>query len=409
MSRTKKSPWEKLLTVLLVIGLMLYIGYQAYRSIFTVVETELATTYSVYESIDTKGIVFRSETLIPPTSGGYTYYLIENGTRVAKDSSIAAIYEKQEHGRIKQEMEEIDAQIAALRTIEADGSSGRITLDVLNDQLDDAVLALINDTDSGVFDTVDSAKFSLLSLLSKRELVVGENVDFATKIASLEKEKSSLKKQFKSAKSVIHAPVAGYFADRTDGFENSVKIGKLKGMSVEEMNKHLTAKPSNDKKSAGKIVSGYEWYMGCVVPDSYYNVLGEGRDLSIRMSFVTEEEIPVTVHSCKKDNKGNLAVVFRCDYMSEELSTIRLEEVQIQLVQHTGLKVSKRAIVLDDQQQAGVYVRTGNVASFRKIKQLYSEPADYVICEEMTESGYLRMYDDVIVGGRGLYDGKIIS
>ena len=58
--------------------------------------------------------------------------------------------------------------------------------------------------------------------------------------------------------------------------------------------------------------------------------------------------------------------------------------------------------------QAGVYIRSGNVVAFRKIEQEYSEPADYVICKETDESGWLHLYDDVIVGGRGLYDGKII-
>ena len=70
----------------------------------------------------------------------------------------------------------------------------------------------------------------------------------------------------------------------------------------------------------------------------------------------------------------------------------------------------KRAIVIDENQQAGVYVRVGNVASFRKIKQVFSEPADYVICELVEdEDGYLRMYDDIIVGGRGMHDGKIVE
>ena len=216
-------------------------------------------------------------------------------------------------------------------------------------------------------------------------------------------------KNFQEAKSVVYSPVAGYFANKTDGFENIVDTDQLASLTVEQMNGYLTMDAPTGKAASGKIVSGYQWYLGCVVPDSYYNTLGVGNSLTIRMSFVTDEVIPVTVHSCKKDNKGNLAVVFRCDYMSEELSTIRRESVQIQLVRHTGLKVSKRAIIMDENQQAGVYVRTGNVASFRKIKQIYSEPADYVVCEEVNDSGYLKMYDDVIVGGKDLYDGKIIN
>ena len=93
--------------------------------------------------------------------------------------------------------------------------------------------------------------------------------------------------------------------------------------------------------------------------------------------------------------------------MSAELATIRSESVEIQLVEHTGIKVPKRAVVVKDE-TPGVFIRSGNVVSFRKIKQKYSQPADYVICEVVEEDGYLQMYDDIIVGGRDLYDGKII-
>ena len=103
-----------------------------------------------------------------------------------------------------------------------------------------------------------------------------------------------------------------------------------------------------------------------------------------------------------------MAVVFRCAYMSQALSTIRREDVQIQLVRHTGLRVPKRAIVIGEDMQAGVYVLSGNMVRFRKIEQQFSEPADYVICTQTDEAGYLHLYDDVIVEGKGLYDGKII-
>ena len=148
--------------------------------------------------------------------------------------------------------------------------------------------------------------------------------------------------------------------------------------------------------------------MACVVPDSYYNALGVGRTLTVRMSFVLDEAVPVTVYACNKDNQGNMAVVFRCDQMSAALSTIRHESVEIQLVEHTGLKVPQRAIIVNEKQEVGVYIRSGNTVAFRKIQQKFSEPADYAICDIVDEDGYLQMYDDIIVGGRDLYDGKII-
>ena len=408
MKSKKSKPLRGFITVVVSVIMMLYIGYQAYRSIFSEIETELAVTHSVYETIDVQGLAFRYESIVSTTGSGYTYYSVDNGTRVAKYSVIASVYDDAESGRIEQEMNKIDTQINAFNTILADTSSGRLTLDGVNTQISDAIYDLVQNTETGMFESVEDAQFSLLSLLSKKQLVTGQVVDLSKKIQELKDEKAKLKADYKAASAVIKAPVAGYFADRTDGFESILNPEFLSEITVQQLENHFKSEPQIITNSGGKIVSGYEWYMACVVPDSYYNVLSVGKSLSLQLSFVLDEAVPVTVYSCNKDNNGKMAVVFRCDYMSAELSTIRQEPVQIQLVKHTGLKVPKRAIIIDENQQAGVYVRSGNIVSFRKINQLFSEPADYVICEEVSENGYLKMYDDIIVGGRDLYDGKIV-
>jgi len=407
--KSKKQPiGQRLLSVFLVLGLLFYVGYQVYRSIFSEVTTEMAVMHSVYESIETKGLVFRNETPLKQVDGGYPYYTIENGTRVSKSSVIASIYDDADSGRIEAQMQEIDRQIASLKEIQSEGSSGRITLDMINDQIDNTVYDLIFSTETGFLDGVDSFRFTMLSLLSKKQLITGKEVDFTAKIAQLEQERANLKKKMHTATSVLRAPVAGYFADHSDGYEASLTTDLLPDLTVRQLKEYLDSF-SKQSLDYGKIVSGYEWYMACVVPDSYYNLLGVGNKLTLRMTFVLDEPIPVTVYAANKDGQGNLAVVFRCDYMSEELATIRGETVEIQMVEHTGLKVPKRAIIVDENRQPGVYVRSGNVVSFRKIEQEYSEAADYVVCKVVAEDGYLQLYDDVIVGGRGLYDGKIIS
>ena len=236
---------------------------------------------------------------------------------------------------------------------------------------------------------------------------MGNTLDLSAAIAQLEAEKQQLKQQSSKIISRLTAPVAGYFVDRTDGYEQALASVNPTELTVSDMDGFLKSEPTATS-SGGKVVGGYEWYLGCIVPEEYYNALAVGNSLTVRMAFVTDEAIPVTVSSCKKDGQGKLAVTLRCVYMSEELSTVRKETVEIQLVEHTGLKVPKRAIIIDEEMQAGVYVRVGNVAQFRKIKQVYSEPADYVICEDTKDSGYLHLYDDIIVEGRGIYDGKIV-
>ena len=400
--------WQTILSIVLCLIVLVYIGFQVYRSVFSHVDTELAIIHSVYHSLDAEGLVYRTETVIPASNSGHIYYAIENGTRVAKNNIIASVYSDANSGHIKQEMEQIDQQIAAFKAIQADASSGRFTLDVINEQTQDALYRLIQDTELGNLSENGDAKFDILSLLSKKQIVTGKQVDFTAKIQELETRKKDLKAQYRAPKAQIYAPVAGYFADRTDGYESVLTPDSLENLTVSALQNHLQESVPPQNATGGKIVSGYEWYMACILPDTYYNALGVGKHLSLRMSFVLDEAVPATVYSCNKDNKGNMAIVFRCDYMSAELSTIRKEPVQIQLVEHYGLKVPKKAIVINEEQQAGVYVRSGNVVSFRKIKQVFSDPADYVICEQSDEEGYLRMYDDIIVGGKNLYDGKII-
>lgn len=404
----KSKGWQTIATLFLVCVVLFYVGYQAYRSIYSGIDTELAVMHSVYESIETEGLVYRTETLVPAVSGGEPYYAIENGTRVAKNSVIASVYADAESGRIEQEIAEIDAQISAFKTIKADAESGRLTLDLINKQTSDALQQLVAGTELGNLSDMSGSAFSILSLLSKKALVTGKTVDLPAKIQELEQKKAALKASYKKPTSNVKAPVAGYFADRVDGYENVLNTDGLSKLTTTALQENMKLEPETDVSACGKIVSGYEWYMACLVPDSYYNVLNIGRSLSLRMSLVLDESIPVTVFSCNKDNQGYMAVVFRCDRMSAELSTIRKEAVEIQLVEHTGLKVPKDAIVVNEEQQAGVYIRSGNVVAFRKIEQQYSQPADYAICKVVNENGYLQMYDDIIIKGRDLYDGKII-
>lgn len=408
MRKKKTNGWQTLVTLLLVCASLLYIFYQAYRSVYSGVDIELAVLHSTYESIETDGLVYRTETVIPGVNSGQPYYAVENGTRVAKNSVIASVYRDAESGRIEQQIEKIDAQIAAFKTILADSGSGRLSLGIINEQTTEALLSLIQDTETGILANVNGSSFDLLSLLSKKSLVTGKDVDFTRKIEELEQTKADLKSSYQKPISTIKAPVAGYFADQADGYEGILSVDNLTRLTTTKLKEQMYAQPQDNPSACGKIVSGYEWYLACIVPDSYYNVLGVGRTLSVCMSLVLDEAVPVTVYACNKDNQGNMAVVFRCDQMSAELSTIRHESVEIRLVEHSGLKVPQKAIIVNDEQQVGVYIRSGNVVSFRKIKQKFSQPADYAICEIVDDDEYLQMYDDIIVGGRDLYDGKII-
>lgn len=59
-----------------------------------------------------------------------------------------------------------------------------------------------------------------------------------------------------------------------------------------------------------------------------------------------------------------------------------------------------------------VSILEGNIARFKQLRTVYTEDG-YLISSETPEEGekgdYVALYDAVILGGKDLYDGKILN
>ncbi len=400
---------KRLLTVLGALFLLVYVGYQGYQMLYSPIRTETVYSQSMYETYDTTGITIRNETALPGSPSGYLFYTAEDGSRVAKDGVIAQIYPSQSDAQAQQQLDTLDEEIALLKSIQEQGTESRVNLDLITKQLSQTVADLVLEAHSSSLAGVGELHSEMLSLLNKQQVITGKITDFNDRITALTEERNALAGSFKKSTGSVSSPVAGYFVASLDGYEELLPFDKVTELTTDQIDEFLQMEvtpPTQD--SVGKVVSDYEWYFACNVPLTYMSQLSVGASLTIRLPFVSDEEIPVTVAANNRDRNGQMAVVFRCSNMSKELSSMRVEQVQIQLVEHTGLRVPKEAIVTDEAFQTGVYVRVGNTVAFRKIEQIYNDDPTYSICKEVDEKGYLRLYDDVILGGKGLYDGKII-
>ena len=116
--------------------------------------------------------------------------------------------------------------------------------------------------------------------------------------------------------------------------------------------------------------------------------------------------------------------------MNSDLAQARQEPIEIGLGTYTGLRVSKKAIhddyvtktTYDEKDNKhteqvkvqGVYVLHGSEVRFKQISILYADD-DYVICDpdsnnkELVNGTTVELYDQVILEGDDLYDGKVIN
>ena len=116
----------------------------------------------------------------------------------------------------------------------------------------------------------------------------------------------------------------------------------------------------------------------------------------------------MTVMAVNAEKDGSCAVVLQSDTLSEVLNSLRKQTVTIRFKSYSGIRVSNKAIHFEEDQM-GVYIVEGAVAHFAPIEKVYSND-EYMLCKTDTElKDALQAYDQVIVEGKDLYDGKVVT
>ena len=134
-----------------------------------------------------------------------------------------------------------------------------------------------------------------------------------------------------------------------------------------------------------------------------------GDTVKISTTIKTAPTLTAKVNNINVSDSGeNAVIIFSCSQMSSEIAQIRTAPMTIIKTEYNGLRVSKRALRVSDS-KTGVYVVSGMQIKFVPVTVTYSNE-NYIICkQENSNSNVLRLYDEVVVKGRNLYDGKIIS
>lgn len=398
---------KRILTFLGSIFLLVYVGYQVYRVVYSPVTTETVYWYKTYQTIDVEGITVRDETVIEADVDGYVYYLAEDGTRVSKSGVIAQVYASGEDAFAQTMIERLEEQIDSLKTIEKQKNTSNANLTVINKQVKNIVQEMMISLRGTSYGDLYPIRRQLTDILNKQAILVGTTGSFEEYIASLEALVSDYKNNYEEATQSVKSPVSGYFVGQIDGFEDTLSVSILNDVSTDFIRDTLKERPKVET-GVGKVVGDYEWYMMCVVPADEALAVSVGDDINIRLPFASNQIIPTTVYSASKDVSGDVALVLCCSYMSNELSSLRRETMQILVKEYEGMRVPKNALVFDEQNNPGVYVQIGNTIVLRKVELLYST-SDFCICAKKDGKEYLQLYDDVVTEGKELYDGKIVG
>ena len=397
--------------VLLVVSLFLlvYVGFHIYSGFAGGIQTETVYRETAYQTVDTTGLIFRDETIVQTDADGWFFYTLANGNRVGKGGTIADVYPSMQDALRQQELDALNEEIRTLTSINAQGTTNRANLASINQQINELWLKISREVQSSSFTQMDEYRAKLLALLNKKQLTVGKEDNYDARLAQLTAQRDALQQSFAKATATVTSPVAGYFISSTDGFESLLGTKAVEDLSVEQLLEYLSKQATVDSNGIGKVVGDYEWYLACVVPLADTTFIKKDMTVDVKLPFVMERTVPAQVAAVNRGGNDSAAVILKCTHMSDELSVIRKEQVELRIRSYDGLRIPDKAIYFNDKQEAGVYIQDGNQLSFRRIQVSYHDEKErYSICKITDDKNYVQMYDKVVVGGEDLYDGKMV-
>lgn len=421
--------------VVLAFLVLLYVGYQAYQATHQSIRTETAMYGEVSDVLQAQGFILRNETVIDESYSGVLSYRVADGSRVSRGGVIADIFSNESDAASQRELDQLDQEIENLQSLSQTANFYVANPSMLGDQIYSAlegISQLVNEND---FSGLNTQKGELQNALIRRQLITGEESaeDYSQRISQLQSQRDTLASQTGSATGSILAPEAGYFISTVDGLENVMDISQVESITVAQAEELLEQQPSSTD-AVGKICQDFNWYAVCVFDEDDMIRFEGVEDVYLDIPFASTEQIPAKVLARNSDGEsGKTAVVFQCSTMDADIAAVRNEAIQVTVNTYSGVLVNERAIRFADVEYTttdeagntvtqvqenvkGVYVLYGGQLEF---VQVFTDQTvnGYAICRtDLTEEeqsmlvtdSTIQLYDQVVVEGTDLYDGKIV-
>lgn len=409
---TKRQLWRILLLGLSVLALV-YIVYQVYLATHQAVRTEVARQATVNDTVSAETFVVRNEKYLETSSNGIIIPLVSSGSRVAAGEGVVAVFDSEEAASNYAELARVQENLDRYNRLNKRKNSYAVNLSAMSKQISKSVIDLASIVDGGNLSGMQEQVYDIRDQLLTRQIATGDNVSLETKVTELQSRFNALSNRDRGYETLV-SENSGFYIDSADGYERTVSYKNVQKLKPENIKKLMKADPEEvSEKVIGRVSSDFDWYLLCTLASDKAKTLKSGDTVTIELPYSAVSSVEAKVVSKSKASDGKeTAVVFKCNRMNSYIASLRKEQAEILLKTYTGLKVPAEAVTTDKNGNEGVYVLEGNIARFKKLRTVYSEE-DYLISSETAEEGekgsFVKLYDAIILGGKDLYDGKILD
>ena len=435
--KTNNPLIRKLFSTIMAILLLAYIGYQIYAINSKQITTETAMYAELGDTIQVSAWAVRDEKLINNNSSGILSYKLKDGDRVTKNSVIADIYANEKSASVMAQIEKLSAEAEYMEALNKSDSFYHSNPNIVNEQINDSIVTILRNSNGNGISDLSKTYSRLHYLLNQKNIIKGSSSEnsFNYKLDSIYSEINKLQTKASSRIGTIRAPQSGYFSANVDGYENSFDFSNIENITVSEIE---NVKKSNSNTAIGKVTTDFAWYFVCEIDQAQKIRLETQTKVYVKLPLISSETIPayiikINTETDPESGSQRYSLVLKCNYMNANIASVRNETVQIIVDTYSGVLVNERSIYFEDvietvtdengetreivhENVKGVFVKYGSRINF---VQIFSDITvnGYAICKtqlndeekaSLVTDGTITQYDEVVVNGDDLYDGKLL-
>ncbi len=397
------------LAIALAVIILGYLAINVVKSAGSSYKTATAYEQTVSETIDAKMFIIRDETLIETQDSGVVVPLAVNGEKVGGGNRIAAVFADDTSAENYAKSLSLGKKLEAYRKINNQVKLANLDLKKLTHDIDSEFCSILDSVYSNDFSELSRQELIFDEMLSRKDISLGYEVDCSGVIDELESEIASLK--VKQPSGIITAEEAGYFVSRLDGFEGIITAADIDTLTPETLEKTIDAEKEPENSTVlGKLITGYEWYAAAIVDTALLAGTEVNKNVRLVLGDKEGDTVQAKVYSkVGAEDKDKTMIIFKSSEMNERLAMMRKVSGKIVLKSFSGIKVRKSSVHFDENGSEGVYIIEGNIIKFNKIEEIYSDDEYVIVKDNSGKSGWLSRYDEVIVSGKDLRNGKVID
>ena len=397
----KTNTFTNIAMFVLFAAMLVYLGVYLFRSTQQSYATAPAVLVTVSESGQASGIVVREEQVIA-SDKEFLSLSVDDGKEVANGGEIAigvdskaALDSASRARELKKEIVYVSSLLS--RAGSASGASDR------DSDVRSAILQLNAAVSAGSTSELDDICLDLSSLLFGSATGTVSQGDLDALNAELHQLENA-----GAGRGSITAPAAGLFTSTTDGYE-SLTPDKLENLTPDGVDALERTTPATPANAIGKLVTAKKWYFASVMNKADADRLNLGGSAALNFPQHYNSTVSAIVLSkSEPDDSGKVAVVFACNAAMADTLAMRKATADVVYSEHTGLRVPLKAVHMDDDGQAYVYVVTAAQLEKKPIEIIY-QTDDYCLVAQSAESNALRAGNEIVVTGKGLSNGQVVK